>query len=516
MKRLILYIILLPLSSFAQFQTGRDSLYSSYLAEKERVIAYSSATQLLAFPVKFAANAGLSAYSRKGNFHKGQEAEKDASANFYTEGIETLGKFRLAGTFSIRRTWQDSLAWTAKGTELDAQPYYFGSSKAGEYQRQNYTLTGILAYEFIKDKVYLSSGIEYMFNNSTRNVDPRPSVRTFSIKLKPELTLKVRKQLVGISALFGYGDENIRLGYTNDNYRGNQGYPSRINYLLSGYGLLTIRTSDRVSVLNKENSYSGMGFSYASGMDNTKSVFRASLTYSRWKEESAYPIESSLADTDVGSFDMDSWRFSSVFRTTTERNTIHQFYLDMQRNDGSDFNASVNGSNYSYLEQDVRAGYTLRKKAAMNTELEAGAGFSFETLEKNDILSAHHVENQVLEPNLLIALYKRFSQSGRLSLSLRPALRIPIQQQISVPATQENVFTRGVVYPDYYYRSSRAVLFQGTAGYISPNIFKEFNTGMSLSVDYAKALNTASQQLASDFFPDEYRLQFKLGFNLYF
>ncbi|RZK26655.1 MAG: hypothetical protein EOO43_02145, partial [Flavobacterium sp.] len=471
--QLTILFIVLSVNGFCQSLT--DSAYFFKQSEKNIELDFKNATNLISSDVKKAGKAGVLYELFQGHFRHVQEAEKESILKVATSGIATLGRFKTAGTFNFSRIYQDSLAWTTKGTQIDAQPYYFGSVKAGTFERTIYDLSGILSYAIIKDRLAVASGVDYNFVSSTRSVDPRPAVDNFRLVLKPEIIYSFGNQHLGIQANLGFGSETFNLSFKNRDYTESLGSPDRINYMVYGYGLIEILQSNQSTI--RKQKYRGFEVNYGSKINNTK--IASNLAFNRWYDDNSYKTTNSITDNLIGTFILDELKGSIVANVFGVKHA-QQFSIQTLSQTGQDKRVLYNSTNYTYNRQLVDGEYLIRLHHQRKKSLELGGTLSYQRVAKKDIISAHNVENTKLEPGISAGLYVKGQHKNLFSVFIAGGYIIPFNNTITVPPLQETVFTRGVIYPNYTYDTSKAFRLSGKLNYISASLFKEFKTGFSI------------------------------------
>lgn len=501
----------LSVSVSAQLQNTTDSLYIFRQAEKEYHFSYKSMTHLNNNALKKSGFVSLAYQQIQGHFRAAQEPEKQQKMNVYTEGINTLGKFKVAGYFSFARIYQDSLAWTTKGTEMDAQPFYFGSEKAGQFERTNYRMGGILSYNLIDEKVFIGLGTDYNYQNSTRSVDPRPEVNNFSLILKPEITFKFKNQSLGLQANWGYGKEDLTLNYKNKDYKENLGYLDRINYLIHGYGLIEIMQGTERTMRNEQHS--GLELNYAGNFGRYS--YLAKTGYNKWIDKNSFRTSNSVTNNLIGKFELNTFNIDLLLKRVTKK-TLQQLSVQAVTENGSDKNKTYNATNYHYQQQRLNLEYLIKINQDHKSSPEFGANIGYQQLEKKDIISAHYTSTSNIEPGISGNLYLKLSQKDVLAFYSNIAYRLPLSQSLAVSPFQEYPFTRGVIYGNYIYGNAEALKINGKINYNTFSILKEFKTGISIEGSYLSAINLKNNYPTASFVPSGKRLTMNLSLNLYF
>jgi hypothetical protein len=512
MRTLVFFFLLLSGTAFAQ-QAAPDSMYIFEPARRELAYIQQNGTQLVSSPVKKVNQLSAGYHLASGHFRTSQQAEDTRDIIFRTSGISTLGRFKLFGDFRFQRTWQDSLAYTLQGVPDPANPYYFISEKAGKFERINYSLNGLAAYELSPDKIFLASGIQYTFNTASRSVDPRPSVQTFNLIVSPEFIYKKKQHTAGFGVLLGYQNERTSVGYKNDTYSSGSLYPERILYRLEGYGYTT-ETGTGTRKFERDGNYSGMQFNYA--YQDTIRYLRGRFQYKRHKEDIEIPLEKSANKASVGTFFFDQADLS-VLAGLTGRRSVHQLSLNLGYDSGEDRKAAQgNKRNYTYSAYRAQLGYSFLYNSNTSTAVEMGVHTQYYQQRKHDISTAHLLDYSYLEPGIDLSVYKHYKDASRLKLSLAPAVRLPLNYSLQQPDAAVYPFTYGIAYPEYTYWSSTLANVGLHAEWVTPRLFKGVYSSIAINGNYYTPLTTGEVYEGSAFIPSGNFFMSSLSFNLYF
>ncbi|RXK85652.1 DUF6850 family outer membrane beta-barrel protein [Filimonas effusa] len=510
--RILFLLSFISLSAGIQAQQpgAADSIYFYEQGRKELDFVQSSGTQLLSSPLSRAGKGGLNIDITTGHFRHSQEAEQRTAAQLQTEGFSATGRFKTAGYFKFTRIWEDSLAWTQKASKSYEQPYYLASAKAGPYLRQTYDMGGIVSYNLLKEKLYINGFIDYAYERSSRSIDPRLGLTRFSFIAKPELSYKWGKSIAGIGARLGYGNETQAVAYQNDNYKnGSDTYPERVNYLVQGFG--NIRSAS--FYLGKKNRYSGVSLHYATRFSGF--TLRASGTYNVDKEDNTIPIAGSSRDSLIATYQLESSRFHLQLQKHSGRYR-RQLLITAGAQNGRDFNVRAAASTYTYKHTYANLQYLVFIHNHRKWNPELGMTLFYENTYKKDGISSHQQQYNSIQPGVKASIYATTGNNDRLSFTLAPSVRIPVTSELIVPNTQVSYFTRGVVYPDYQYQVSKIAEASFTVQYISYKLFKTTPAGITAQIKYNKPLNIPEPVYQASMLPANNRMNFNLGFNLYF
>jgi len=505
-----IFFITLYAGAFAQKQAPADSVYWFEQSLRKIANAQQNAAALLQSNYEKVSTVSLAYQLQNGHFRTSQIAENDRNVAFNSSGISTLGRFKMSGYFNFMRTWQDSLAWTMQGLPNDATPYYFAAGKAGKYQRINYNFGGLLSYSIIKDKLYLAAGVDYLFNTASRSVDPRPNIQTFQLDMKPQVLYKTGRHLLGVGLNLGYGKEDNSVNYTSTQFAQGQAYPDRVNYLMMGYGAYK-----NVGAYNLKRKVSNTGFGFNYGYKKETTYINGALNYKHNVEKNIRTLDLSANKNSFGTFSFNNYS-GTLLAGFKSKNYQNQLQADVDLQSGSDKNDVEYGGkrNYVYKKQYAAFNYIALKQSASATNAEFGLNLIYSTIDKRDIAANIASTFAYLQPGVSGGLYHLYNNQSKLSVALKPALRLPAGNKVNVPVT-DNVFANHVVYPNYTYWSSTVAVLGFNARYITAQWFKDVN-GVTINANYFNTLSTGPDYATTTFMPSGHRLDVTLGFNLYF
>lgn len=513
MKKLnyfFLSFVLLSAAAHAQ-QKAADSLYL-YDQDKQQILfVQQNGTQLVSSPIVRLSTARLSYQTANGHFRTSQVAENTSAAAFGTAGIATLGRFKLYGDLSFKKTWQDSLSWSLKGVENDSQPYYFGAIKAGTWERINYTLNTVAVYQLPGNHFAVAGGINYFYNTAARSVDPRASVQTFRLMLTPELIYRTNKHTIGLSGLWGYEHEENGISYRNVAFSTGQNYPDRILYQVFGYGSFT---PAGVRTLRRNGKYKGVGISYAY-QDSTR-YLRTELKHRDHNEDDLFFIPRTIRYNHLGSFFLNQESFA-ILAGNTSKHYRHQFNATVNYNSGYDLNKTLNASSYKYKHVSAYASYNIQQQNTSNNQWELGANLLYTDHSQRDLSASHLFAYTFIQPGGTFAFYHRYATADRLRLSLSPAIRLPLKNQLFIPPGELNaVFNNNVTYPDQAYFTATAGILTSSAEYITPRLFRSVYSSVSANMSYDHPFNSGTVNPAAALKPSGSFLTANFHFNIYF
>lgn len=507
---LILCLFLLSATAFAQSAKVADSIYFFSQSRNDFAYSFRNAVQLVAdTQLQKTGKLDVSFFQRQGGFHLSQEPYKTQVAELYTEGIATMGRFKVSGRFRFNKIWEDSLANNLSGEINPISPYFYFATKAGKYERQNYNGEATFAYALLKDKLYLSAGAEYGRHWTTGSVDPRPEVENMQLLVKPGIAYKYKNHLFGVEGTIGYGNESTNIVYKNRNFGLSLLYPERMFYLNHGYGYIAMGEK---AIYQRLRDYKGLNMNYYSTTGNW--TIRALLSYFIENERNTREVEAKSRMAIYSRWDIDTWSGEIQLQRNTPRSK-QQIHLFARMRDGRDFDSLFNANNYHYQQQ--QAGFSYLHQSIKNTRFqpEWGIHANVDKNSRKDVVQAHTAEYTQVNTGLTATGYWNIKNGDRFSAGVTPALRIPVENTITVPSTQENLFTKAIVYPDYYYWSSTAFQLNTSFRYISSKAIKEMPVGFFINAGFTQRLNEDAAQYPAMTKPDKMQWTTNLGFTLY-
>ena len=510
LRNFILFIYLvLPAAAFAQMNVAADSLYTYRQTINAISAAKMGATLLQGSNIQKVSQAGIHYRNSGGSFRVAQEAQQTKSGQVYTEGITTLNRFKLYGYFSFARIMDDSLAFNMKGIKDSPQPTYFMAGKASNYERQNFTGGGIISYELFKDRLFISTGVDYLYNSTAGSVDPRALVYTYQLKFRPELSYKIGNQIIGLGALAGYGDQDVeQIRYKNGDYNGSLTYPLRISNLNYGFGYYEASISPFV----RKNTYTGLSLSYSK--QGTALDYKARISYEIDQEDNQYEPSNSIVNNPISSFQLESLGFDLLITKSAKGNS-QQLKMHLLRQIGDDKLVAQAARNYTYKNYDGQLQYSYLNTKNSRHQGEWIAGFLYHYGYKRDAASSHLLDYTTYEPLIGHTHYWTPENKDLISAGLQLSARLPFDTQVNIPATQVTLFSKGVVFPDYLYWSAKAARASFRFNYVTERIIKKFRTGFGIESSYLRAVNTVADFNNATFIPEKGYLDLKLSLNLY-
>ncbi len=140
-----------------------------------------------------------------GNYHRAQEGDGRNGLNFYSERFDRLSdKIVVWGSFQFIMDREKNRAWSDVFTTYNNNPYIFGSSVKGNYDRQLFDFKAKLSTEN-REGFNFGLGIDYKVGDLSRLRDPRTRIFLADYAAIPSLTYNLNENNViglNVSARF--------------------------------------------------------------------------------------------------------------------------------------------------------------------------------------------------------------------------------------------------------------------------------------------------------------------------
>lgn len=494
----------------AQETSVADSIYFYHQAKENIETVKWGIAQLVDYKLHKISSIELDYNYQKGDFRRAQQALKTSNLSFRADGISTINRFNLYGYFSFNRTWQDSLAFSQKGIEDTYQPYYYVAGKASVFERQLYLGGGLISYNILKDRLYIGTAVDYLYNTAAGSIDPRSSTTTFNLKFSPQISYKRAKSTYGLGVGIGYGDEATDISYKNSSLYGSTTQPDRISYINYGYGVLWPSQTNFI----RRNSQTSVQANYITHLNKWSLSTR--LLYAVEKQDNQYPKTSSLKNETFGIYQLESYQFNLQLNKKSDF-TNQQFTLLAKRQNGDDEFVQQAARVYTFKATTLDMAYRRQTfGSTKRTSVEWLTALGYKDVYVRDAAADHTVSYTYLNPKLGGILYFDHSNFERFSAGLSLGARVPIQNEIKIPSTQIKYFTQGVVYHDHLYWASKTGEAQLQFNYITRKLINNFKTGFSLQSTYYRNFHTPSHNFATFSIPGRDYLDFNFKINLYF
>lgn len=524
-KLIIISIIILIPASLLFAQTNDETSKAQSLVSKSYSVD-SALTQLYQFskenPLfmekmmqnKFN-NLTIKYDLNKGHYIPVQGASKLQALTLFSEGKTTLEKFHLYGAFNYQRSTEDSTRWAHQSRFSNSSPYYFGSIKNNHYERSVYKINAAVSRTMIGNNLPLSLGLDYRIGNHFSNNDPRGDVKDFQFNINPAIGYHISKPfLIGVGYQYGYGREQIGVGYKNSSYIENTVGEIFTNYLMSGYGgaqIVQVKNLLRYDN-DQDRQYAKVFINYAATQNDNlilalkkgkeTQIFKRNLTDNVGFDEFLnYGIKHSSADL--------------IWHKNTKKNEIN-FSLNYSYDAGAGYDYGLAGVNYINDQEyyGLKLFYTLKGKNGLINNLNFGFQHSEDI--KRDGNYAVDISYSRINFNAGWGINKQLDKQHSFGAALSASYSLKTSSNFYAPIETENIFHNYVMYPDYQFNTSNNYGIGLTADYFFPT-YKGMQTSIKVSGNYIQRVgNYIDLQRTTFNTPGKDRFSSNISLNLYF
>lgn len=506
------YTILICLTLFGLFACGQqyagsDSLFNN-LKEQQRLDFLFRSVALMHDSVgqNFGV-ATLSFQTDERNFRTSQVAQSRSDAALETRGISYLGKKTVvSGMFSYQKSWEDSLSYFLAGLEDNRMPSYYFVEKAGQFERQTYRANAHVGYQF-SNNWHLDGELDYTHHWATRSVDPRMDLYSMTWLFKPSVSYTVGNHFFAIQPIYGQGRGQTDLSYKNSSNP--EGTENAMYHYISSYGYGTMQRLD-TATLRQYDRYAGL---------NLQGKLQHGAYELLW--EVGYLKRANESTHDVAN--MDNYFVAQSF-------VLETFHIDLLASQRGLNGASLRlffvkdkgvdadryrGQNY-FLSQ-WKSGLTILKNVQQQSHwpMEFGLDLQANYDERDDAASSHYAERQWVELATPMAFTHVWNNQERLRWQIQPSLRIPLKNELTVPATQMNSFSKGIAYPEFYYYDVKSVAVQSRLTFITGKLRVKSPISFFLEASLTKPFHYDGDLLSGTLIYTGHNLRARAGISFY-
>lgn len=152
----------------------------------------------------------LGYFTEGGDYHRAQEGNLRNGLNFYSERYDKLGKnWNSWGSFNFLSDREKNRAWSDVFSTYNSNPFIFGSSIPGSYDRQLFDFHIKLSSKE-KNKLSYGFGVDYLVGDLSRLRDPRTRIFLADYAFLPGLVYRINsKHVLGINLKAAYRKEKL-------------------------------------------------------------------------------------------------------------------------------------------------------------------------------------------------------------------------------------------------------------------------------------------------------------------
>jgi len=145
-----------------------------------------------------------------GDYHRAQEGNERSGLNFYSERFDKISKNWVSwGSFNFVMDREKNRAWSDVISIFNSNPYIYGSSVPGNYDRQLFDFHVKLS-RVEKNRLTYGLGLDYLVGDLSRLRDPRTRIFLADYALLPALVYKLTNtQRIGLNLKAAYRKEKM-------------------------------------------------------------------------------------------------------------------------------------------------------------------------------------------------------------------------------------------------------------------------------------------------------------------
>ncbi|WP_268231117.1 DUF6850 family outer membrane beta-barrel protein [Sphingobacterium sp. UT-1RO-CII-1] len=315
-------------------------------------------------PAETKDDASLLALSQEwaeGSLQPAQGADGYRQFQVLTEGKTIWHNMDVWGRFSYNRAKEDSTALRHQTRWNDDAPYYYGSLKKNQYNRETYKLDAVMQRSFIEGRLPLTLSIDYRLGTHYSNSDPRGDVKDMNLMMELSAGHKLSVLDYHVTGIWGYGAERVQVGYKNDKYSGGTGYPEYVNWYMNGFG----NDEERSASIYYKDIIRRKG----AALNVLLKSFPLSKLYvnARYiKEEQSFRRDNTSPQTyeSLNDYTKNIGELDVLWKKEMNKNTGMYFSLWGEMVKGEDYNYSLLRNNYIYKRNQTKVEGGLSYKQA--------------------------------------------------------------------------------------------------------------------------------------------------------
>lgn len=415
-----------------------------------------------------------------GKYIAARDATRQATAGLHTEGKATLGTVHLWGSFAMDKTTEDSTRFAHQTRNNPTTPYYFGSPAYVSYRRTVYLAKARVLKAFFQQRLPLALALDYRVGNHFATNDPRGEMSDYQMNLSAAAGYRLLNNFTAAAeGYYGYGQENVGIGYTNRAAMESLADPRKITYIINGYSEPQA-TREQLTARDYRKR-SGGGVSLLHTLGSSTLAFQG-----KWLSETqryTYRADDG-ATAPLSEYYLNTTAFHLVWNRQMARSGITAL-LQYQQENGKDRHRIYLTHNYLYNARGYSGvvAYTVQQN---RTTFNYGMRLLYNKLQYIDGAYSNNL------------CYRRVSLQPSFGLQLRPpggllwgvdvkgVYEKALQPEAVVAKVNESFFTREVIFHDYYYQTAD-VAGANASVHVSRN-FDVFNAGIKINAGYQRVV----------------------------
>jgi hypothetical protein len=413
----------------------------------------------------------LSFGEEKGDYRNYNQAEYISRLQFKTEGYTKPKNITFYGSLAYTNQRESKLVWNDVSFLAPENPFIIADSIGGDYDKEVFDLKGIMASTNKAGNLDWGVALNYKVGDKVDQTDPRPSIRSMEINVKPGIRLKKGAWRFGANVsgrrFTELVDFSVEDHYTNYRY-----------FRLMGLGMYTGHSDDWFSRDYKGWSYGG-AFQVGYQSDRYRNLFEFNYDHNYERAQEGNNKSRFLA----GDFTANSFGFTNRFRIMGKRNNkevaiygkytqIEGLWFDQNRelgDDGTEYWQVYNES-VRYKKDIVDFGMSFsfwnRKSGITDHFIKARTGLR---MDMADFYPEGYFQNNY---NLTsgVEAFKNWAWVGtNLSLTLGVDYVHNLKSDLSIDSIE---LLDRVTHPDHYYKSSHRIISKTGLKWAFPKMLK--------------------------------------------
>ncbi|SEI80598.1 hypothetical protein SAMN04488018_10524 [Myroides marinus] len=416
-----------------------------------------------------------------GEYKKSQEAENSNDFKFSAEGFADIYKFKAYGNFSYAKTFENKLANDLRGKKDIFNPFYFYANHPNNFQNQQYFANTMFSYELVNKKLFVGFGIDFDYNWTTGNNDPRPDVINYFIRYKGDIAWQLDKHSIGLRATYGKVTEENNIMYKNNEYKSSNKYKDRFLNISLGYGDIVL--SDQNLLLDrkaKENTYT-LAHQYTGNQLEVATLAKIS-SYDENSELNKYKQSFDVYNR----FKNKQLTLQSMLTYTPTDHRQYQLSVKYNNYDGKNLR-QIEGLNYKVDHYNANA--QLLASFSMlfrDTDVQLGLDHTlYSTVRRDYAIGVYSNEKQLLNKVIINTIWDKKDHFYQVNVT--PLYRVKLVNDLTIPETQHTNFTDQVIIPNHQYNNNNALGVQGEVGYGNKTWLNQYSLYFAISGHYLQS-----------------------------
>lgn len=460
------FLSLSGLLGISQIQAQQSQLDTINIDPTEKELRLSHPEITFSKPLDFTDTQVMFEH-QKLNFSRAQTPSKTTILGFGSQGIfQFKPNLILSGKLKVESENESEVPYILTEERTTNQnfisnPAYFYAPRKSDWLRQNYYINGNLAYNPWKG-LLIGAEVEGSFLKAYSSRDPRPEIGNYEYHLDAKLGYKLKNHSLFVKAGYFNRQKRSKISYSNTNLNAPNHFDTYIRFN-RGYG--NYYYNDTFG--DVEYQYDGVSFGAEYLYETQKNVllvgYKNEFYIDRLTRFYTYQIrdENNVLRT-----------FRDIQKIAGLRTDKHQIYARYLGNIGNwkwsskmdfvdqeDLNYDYQGlyTSYKALNQNLSWQNYFSRWNSKNELLRLGGHLTVGNQNVKDLSVVMNKKLQFLDYQISGEKEFRLKQNQKIALEVRHGLYLPLDSKMiyePYQSSQENIFVKNIVIPDYFYDSS--------------------------------------------------------------